>query len=224
MGLEVRRVDRSVASTEDPTLEEAGNSVDAGHDDVSRIGRRGQPHSLVVLGEVVVGAPSVGPHHRARCDRLAYEGYEAGARGVGKVAQANAAESLANVPLGGDYDDAIAGASAVFVAVVNFAWRPGPLEVPEAGNLIRESGLEVPPARLIVHPGDLAGYRPPIAVALVRRDILKKEELTDYPVSGVGRVGLCTREAMLDQYLICGRSRFDILALHVLYCGRAMLQ
>jgi len=75
------RRNRTLVGPEDPALEKTGDSMHAGHGDVSRIARFGEYGSsmpIAVPGEVVVTAPAIVQHQSARRHHVAHKWQQAG--------------------------------------------------------------------------------------------------------------------------------------------------
>ena len=81
VGLQMLRRNRTLVSPEDPALEKTGDTMHAGHGDVSRVARFGEYGSsmpIAVLGEVVVATPAIRQHQSARRHHVAHRWQQSG--------------------------------------------------------------------------------------------------------------------------------------------------
>jgi len=82
VGIQMRRRDRTLMGAEQPAFEQRSNAMHPRHGNVCRVSCAGNVDGMVpvsMFGKVVVTSPPVGAHLRARLDRAADKGNEAGA-------------------------------------------------------------------------------------------------------------------------------------------------
>ena len=113
--------ERSLMSTEKPTLEQCGDPMHTRHGNMGRVagGRKHGPLvQISVIGQSVVATPAIGAYHAGRGHCVANEWSQVGTRCVGHMAHSHPPKTFGLFYLHGDHHYAFIGPTATFSALL----------------------------------------------------------------------------------------------------------